>query len=91
MKIYKYALPSSRGEYKLIAYPIEEIKHIAVVGDQAFFWALVNDSRREIEHVIHALHTGEEDRHFNVIGTEFLGTALFHFGSYVLHYYIDEL
>lgn len=90
MRIYKYKLPVTRGSHKLIAFPIEQILHTEVVNGEPYFWALVNDSRREVDHMIHAMYTGDEDRHYNVLGTEFLGTIVFG-SAFVLHYYFDEL
>lgn len=90
MKIYKYQLPAERGSHKLVAFPIEQIMHTEVINDQAYFWALVNDSRTERDHLVHAIHTGEEDHYYTVLGTEFLGTFVFGNGAYVLHYYFDE-
>jgi hypothetical protein len=91
MKIYKYQLPHMKGEFHLTAFPIEQVMRVDVVNGIPFMWCLIDDNKREVNHIVHALHTGDEDIFYNVLGTEFIGTALLDNGNYILHYYIDEL
>lgn len=87
MRIYKYKLESYDG-FAVRMRKGAKILSLQVQGGTACIWAVVDDLAPEITRKLIAVDTG--DNVPNPQKFDYIDMALFHGGTYVVHYFIEK-
>jgi hypothetical protein len=89
MKVFKYPLPTTRGESIITIHPIVFIAKAAIVRGYPYMWAVVLDDKPIVEATLLSFETGASlDRLKHFQSTKFIDTILLENGDYVLHQWL---
>ena len=83
-KVWKYTLKDHVNTLSIPEY--FEILEVHEQANELCIWVLVDDINEEVKQTFHVIGTGKE---FPMIRMEYVGTAHVHFGTLVLHVFME--